>query len=460
MEDNQDDDQGPWIEEGDFDDIDRPGLSGAKIAKMSTDVEKELDYRYGISPGIPRAARENRPDVLKQLIREGKPIHTHDNIGWTALHHAAFLGHVECVRVLLNEKTCNIDVTSGDGSTPLIAACLNLPKAKDCVKVLCEHKANPNLFTTAKDVDMDDDDRATALFIAIKTMPDLDVIKWLVGAGADVEKYVELEGGGGWCTTEDTLAYELKNDLMWFLFSGEFGYFSTHHPAHIHAPRNREKPELTELAEIAMYLAKHGAANRGHALHMLLLPRGEGYNLRPPLLNEVVDCFLDNGAVLDVHDIFLQDCFVWRPSVLFLFARKSIVFIEGIPTSNQGETSPSKPLNSLMVLMIKGQVSGTLALTDVQEVHDNLPDYVEGRLPTDFRPFEIFKALTKSPPSLRQLARTKIRSQIAECGKFCRENLKKLPGLPEILKEYVQLSDLDQIWIRYASEFENLADLN
>merc|ERR1712027_37483 len=114
----------------------------------------------------------------------------------------------------------------------------------------------------------------------------------------------------------------------------------------------------------------------------------------PPLLDGVVDCFLDNGAVLDAHDIFLQDCFVWRPSVLFLFARKSIVFIEGIPTSNQGETSPSKPLNSLMVLMIKGQVSGTLALTDVQKIHDNLkyPDDVEGRLPTDFRPFEIFNA--------------------------------------------------------------------
>ena len=45
-----------------------------------------------------QAARENRPDVVKQLIEEGTPVRAIDNRGWTALHHAAFLGHTECVR--------------------------------------------------------------------------------------------------------------------------------------------------------------------------------------------------------------------------------------------------------------------------------------------------------------------------------------------------------------------------
>jgi len=84
-------------------------------------------------------------------------------------------------------------------------------------------------------------------------------------------------------------------------------------------------------------------------------------------------------------------------------------------------------------------------------------------LPTNFRPLEIFKALTISPPSLRQLARTKIRSQIAKgpegCRRLSRKKLKKLPDLPEILMEYLQLSDLDELWIRHGSEFEEIARL-
>ena len=150
---------------------------------------------------------------------------------------------------------------------------------------------------------------------------------------------------------------------------------------------------------------------------------------------------------------------------MFLFARKSIIFIEGLPTlkyANRIYYSYGWN-NTLLALVIKWLVSGTLPFTDVQDMdiklRRNFGNHFEERLPKKFRPSEILCAMKKSPPSLRQLARTEIRSQVAKSGNFCRENLEKLPDLPEILKDYVQLSDLDQIWIEYRSEFEEVMEL-
>ena len=60
-----------------------------------------------------------------------------DEFGWTALHYAAFLGHTECVSILLNKQKCLMDIEAADGSTALMVACANLPTSKKCIKVLC-----------------------------------------------------------------------------------------------------------------------------------------------------------------------------------------------------------------------------------------------------------------------------------------------------------------------------------
>ena len=103
--------------------------------------EQEMEEIQDIRT-VSRAARENRPDVMRLLIKSGKPVRANDNYGWTALHHAAFLGHVECSRILLGEETCEIDDRAFDGSTPLMVACANLPTSKSGIKVLCEYKAD------------------------------------------------------------------------------------------------------------------------------------------------------------------------------------------------------------------------------------------------------------------------------------------------------------------------------
>ena len=416
--------------------------------------EQEVANLFNVSPDIavPLAARENRPGVLKQLIQEGKPVHVKDTHGWTALHHAAFLGHTECVSVLLNEETCKIDDQASEGLTPLTAACANLPTSKECVKVLCEHKANPNLLTTNMGI-MFAPRQKTALHIALEIKPDLEVIKWLVRAVAHMEKqHVPLWGDDlvASLTPTEALAVDLDNDLMMCLFKGELVTGWAIHPAYNSVTNTFEhlKPEVSEVAEIAMYLAKNGAVR--NALAAVLLFFTEGYILMPQSLDEIVECFLEHGAVLNAKAILDQDYYVFRPSVFFHFARKSIMFIERVPTSPQIDMNVVQLFNTLMVLIIKGKVSGTLPFTAVKEIHDNLKYDLGEHMPKKFRPLETLYAMTNKPPSLSQLARTKIRTQVAECGKFCRENIKKLP-LPEILKDFVQLANLE-----YGSDLEEI----
>ena len=85
--------------------------------------------------------------------------------------------------------------------------------------------------------------------------------------------------------------------------------------------------------------------------------------------------------------------------------------------------------------------AGYLPLSAVKRMHKILQYEIGEDLPPNFRPLEIMYTMTKSPPKLSQLARTKIRKHLAECGKFSRENIMSL-DLPHTLKEFMQLADL------------------
>lgn len=408
MEGNQDDD-GPTAAEG------------------QGTVKTFYVYRVVIIKTVSEAVRENRPGVLKRLIEEGKSDWGSDGWGWTALHHAAFLGHTECLRILLNQDTCEIDNRAHiDGSTPLMVACQNMPKSKDCIKVLCEYKANQKTKCNY---------RRTALDIAMLTKPDLEVVKWLVRSGADVEDERIMED-----------LFKSGNRKA-VLLPGE--YLDEYLDEMVLL-----KADETEVANIAMYLARHGFVK--NALRDLLFYNGR--IVSPQLLEKVVECFLDNGAVLNTKKIF-SDLYgliehLFCPAVLSLYAQKSIIFLEGLLASFQcgewptgaecglAEEELPEKFNVVTVLIIKGQACGNVSLAAVKEEHNKLLQSEHAcYLPPNFRPLETLDAMSQNPPSLSQLARTEIRAQMAKCEKFSRENLKKLP-LPEKLKDLVQLADL------------------
>ena len=98
---------------------------------------------------------------------------------------------------------------------------------------------------------------------------------------------------------------------------------------------------------------------------------------------------------------------------------------------------------AVRVLMFQGLVAGTVPLTAVKKVHKILRSKMGERLPVDFTPMKKLYTMAQNPPSLKQLATTKIRRQMTECGggSFCKEDFQDLE-IPECLKEWVQLAGL------------------
>ena len=75
----------------------------------------------GLTPAI-LAAKKNQTDVLKVLIENGSDINAQgDYISTTALHEAAYEGHLQAVMVLI-ENGANIDQQDEVDYTPLIVA--------------------------------------------------------------------------------------------------------------------------------------------------------------------------------------------------------------------------------------------------------------------------------------------------------------------------------------------------
>jgi len=399
---------------------------------------------------ILQAVLGNRPDVLKQLIETGHKyfldmsdnvLNVQDHHGWTPLHHAAYLGYAECVAILLSCKTqVHMDPKDSTGSTPLMAACANLPISKECVKVLCEHKADANAINEF---------RMSAMVIVLLRKPDLKVVEWLVGSGAELVNKDTSQPDG-------PIALPVGFNALNALFVGN-GAKGVQHPAYDFDDDDDEfeplKTDETEVAEVAIYLAKQFRADS--SLSRLMFWNGRIQKRH--VLEQVIDCFLEAGGEAG-EDQFSPEDFEWWAissdcscSVMTVFAQKSLIYLEGAITSlvvdevtfhdYYKDISMVCISNLIKALILLGMTAGYLPLIDVKRMHKILQYEIGEDLPPNFRPLEVMYTMTKSPPKLSQLARTKIRKHLAECGKFSRENIMSL-DLPHTLKEFMQLADL------------------
>ncbi|KAB1202840.1 hypothetical protein CJ030_MR8G024953 [Morella rubra] len=118
------------------------------------------------------AVRQGHTATAKYLLECGASPALPSDSGATALHHAAGIGEIELLRLLLSK---GVDVDSqSDAGTPLMwAAGL---EQQDSVKVLLEHHANPNAET---------DDSITPLASAVAA-GSLACLELLIQAGAKV----------------------------------------------------------------------------------------------------------------------------------------------------------------------------------------------------------------------------------------------------------------------------------
>merc|ERR1712117_759268 len=235
------------------------------------------------------------------------------------------------------------------------------------------------------------------------------------------------------------------------LFLGD-GLQGVQHPAYDLDDDDDEYENLetdeTEVAEIAMFIAKQFRVDSSVSSMIFL----RGRIRKRHLLDQVMECFLETG-----QQLFPKQCTWWAISfdfscsVMTIFAQKSFIYLEGAMTSLEMDEVTFHDLfqhikyicisNLIKVMILQGMTAGYIPLLAVKRMHKILQYEIGEDLPPHFRPLEIMYTMTKSPPKLSQLARTKIRKHLAECEKFSRENLMSL-DLPHTLKEFMQLSDL------------------
>lgn len=130
--------------------LDPKGLSGLylavaepsfKVAKVLIDWPKtDVDARtlQDESP-LMMASLKGYLELAKQLIERGGDV---NKTGWTPLHYAATGGHVEIIKLLLEEHAY-IDAESPNGSTPLMMAAMYGTAA--AAKLLMEEGADPSI---------------------------------------------------------------------------------------------------------------------------------------------------------------------------------------------------------------------------------------------------------------------------------------------------------------------------
>jgi ankyrin repeat protein len=94
------------------------------------------------------------------------------NRGWNALHYAAFGGHVDIVRFLVTSKGVNLDAPAPNRQTALMLAAKN--GHKEVVKILIDADA---------DMDLEDAQGNTALRLAVRA-GNSEIADYLRGEGA------------------------------------------------------------------------------------------------------------------------------------------------------------------------------------------------------------------------------------------------------------------------------------
>ncbi len=110
-----------------------------KVAKALVNAQK-IDLNIlnltGESP-LMLASLKGDLDLATQMVKKGADV---NKTGWTPLHYAASNGHVEVIKLLL-ENYAYIDAESPNGTTPLMMA--SLYGSVEAVKLLVEEGADP-----------------------------------------------------------------------------------------------------------------------------------------------------------------------------------------------------------------------------------------------------------------------------------------------------------------------------
>ncbi len=198
-------------------------MTQSTIIELLNNIE-ELEKGYNINNCIDNntgasllinASNEGYIDIVKHLIKKGVDINSTSKIGNTALHLAAFNGHIEVVKELLKNPTCVMTMFNQKGYTPLqlaIASNADLETKKNIIHEFKlkgiiinahttfgygplhvaaannKHEIIPFLIENGADINSKTDDKFenTPLIIAC-ILGYSEVVKVILSTGADVD---------------------------------------------------------------------------------------------------------------------------------------------------------------------------------------------------------------------------------------------------------------------------------
>ncbi|XP_038105893.1 uncharacterized protein LOC6033723 isoform X2 [Culex quinquefasciatus] len=144
------------------------------------------------------AARNGHIEIVKLLLQDRQPLNdgtgrfrkidvNHaDRDGWTPLRSASWGGHTDVVKLLIESGSCAIDRADKEGRTALRAAAWS--GNEDIVKILIEAGANVNSI----------DKQGRTSLIAASYMGHYDIVEILLESGADVN-HTDLDGRNALC---------------------------------------------------------------------------------------------------------------------------------------------------------------------------------------------------------------------------------------------------------------------
>ncbi|KAJ8688122.1 hypothetical protein QAD02_023917 [Eretmocerus hayati] len=145
----------------------------------------------------PRHQRQQRLDIVQQLIAAGALVNVKNAERMTSLLYAYSYGDVEIVKLLLSHggREAPVNVAAKDGYNPLLYAVSS--RSIDIVQLLVEAGADIN-YANSKELKFDPKDwmkdmpRNAALHIAIAN-DDVDMLEFLLKNGADPNRTSEFE---------------------------------------------------------------------------------------------------------------------------------------------------------------------------------------------------------------------------------------------------------------------------
>ncbi|KAJ5737756.1 uncharacterized protein N7483_002881 [Penicillium malachiteum] len=188
---------------------------------------------------LERAAIENKPEVIVELVEKGTDVNKRLANDWTALHIGSAHNYSNLVGRLL-EQNADPELSLPDGSTALHISALN--GHHQVVEVLLNHGAKPDTkrehdgltplhLAAAKsrkqalqllleaqekygmDIDQPAKNGATVLECACQSSS-LECIEMIVSAGADVDAIVDLQGRTPLMITATTDNYQVAEILL------------------------------------------------------------------------------------------------------------------------------------------------------------------------------------------------------------------------------------------------------